>query len=98
MAVEYFHEGIRFAGVIDVVSAVPPAAAIETPAIVNRTNAQTASVRATICFAVAYSLASVFGNLSSTGEIDRGKTTLALNWRLFNRESGREGQPHERGL
>ena len=43
--VEDLHEGVWRAGVIDVVSAIAAAAAVETPAIVDLTDAEHSPVR-----------------------------------------------------
>ena len=65
MFVQNLHERIRRARMIDIVSTVPTATAIQTPAIIDCTNPQRLAMGAPICFRVRDAFAAVFGNLPS---------------------------------
>ena len=66
--VEDLHERVRRARVIDVVSAVPAAAAIETPATIHFTDPQHLPVRAAARFGVCDLLTRVLRDLVSALE------------------------------
>lgn len=68
VAVGNLHEGVGFAGVINVMRAVSPAAAIEAPAIIDRTDAQSFSASAAICFCVGDLLAGILRYLPAAPE------------------------------
>ena len=79
MVVKDLHERVRTARVIDVMRAVPAAAAVETPAVVHFTNPQHAPMRTPASFRVGDLLAGVFGDLVSLLKGDGGKTPIAVN-------------------
>ena len=72
------HERVGNAGVIDVVRAVSAAASIETPAVVDFTNAQHLSVRAPTRLGVGDPLAGVLGNLATLFEGKGGEAAFAV--------------------
>ncbi len=65
MAVEYFHVAVGFAGMVYVMRAVPALAAVETPAIIDRADTESAPPGAAISFGVGYSLAGILRYLSA---------------------------------
>ncbi len=79
MAIKYFHVAVGFAGMVDVMRAVPALAAIEAPANINCTDAKPASPGAAISFSIGYSLAGVLRYLSAPGKVRLRKTPLTLN-------------------
>jgi hypothetical protein len=66
---------------VDVVSAISAAAAIETPATVNLTNPEHPAMSSTPRFRIRDFLAGVLSDLVPLFERDRGKATFAVNWR-----------------
>ena len=64
---------------VDVMRAIAAAASIETPAIVNRTDAQLAPIRPAVRLSILDFLARIFRYLSSAFEERGGKTTSAFN-------------------
>ena len=83
VSIENFHEGIGFAGMIDVVGAVAAAAAVQTPALVDCADSQAASVSSTVRFGIANSLARVFRDFASPAEVSDCKAALPLYRRIF---------------
>ena len=72
------HEGVGDAGVIDVMRAVPAAASIETPTVVDLANAQHLSVRSTTRFGVGNLLAGILGDLVTLFERDGCEAAFAV--------------------
>src|SRR5215472_6830638 len=68
------HEGIRRARVIDVVGAVSAATAVQTPAVIEPTDAQHLAVRAPLRLGVGDQFSGVFRDLAAALEIRGGKT------------------------
>lgn len=79
--VSNLHEGIRFARVVDIVSAISSATSIQTPSIIDRANSQRLTMSPTIGFSVGYFLAGVFGNFAAAGKRLGCKTTLTVDAR-----------------
>jgi hypothetical protein len=73
------HVSIRFARVIDVMSAIAAAAAVNAPDAVQVADTQLGSMRAALSFAIRNSLARVFGDLAPVWEMDSRKTALAVD-------------------
>lgn len=94
MATEYLHVSIRFAGMIDVMRAVPALAAIETPAFIDRADTQTSSPGTAISFGIRYSLARVLRYLPAAHEMRPRETTLAFNSRVLDFQSGIQLKSH----
>ena len=88
MAIEYLHISVRFAGMIDVMRAIPALAAIEAPAFIDRTDTQTSSPGTAISFGIRYSLARVFRYLPAAQEMRPRETPLAFNSRALDFQSG----------
>lgn len=63
MAVQHFHVGVGFAGMIDVVRAVAAAAAVKAPALVDGADAQATASTPSISFSVGNPLSGVLRNL-----------------------------------
>ena len=84
MVANDLHEGVRDARVVDVVSAVSAAAAVETPTIVDLTNPEHASMRTPLRFGVGDLLAGVLGDLASLFKSDGGETAFAVNGRRLD--------------
>ena len=80
VAVNRPHVGIRGARVIDVVRAVASAAAVDTPAAVDITDAQLGSMRAALRFAIWNYFAGIFGNFAAPAESASREATLPVNW------------------
>ena len=76
--VDDLHERVGDARVIDVMRAVSAATSIQTPAIVDFTDAQHLSMRATAGFGVGDLLAGVLRNLVAFFESDGGEAALAV--------------------
>jgi len=72
-------ESVWRARVIDVVSAVPAAAAIQTPAMIDTADPQNRPPSSAFRFPVRNFLAGIGGNLMSLSEMKRGKTTFAVD-------------------
>ena len=98
MVVKSPHVSVRRAGVIDVVRAVPSAAAVDAEATVDVTDAQLGSMRAPLCFAIRNYLARVLGNFSAALERLSCEATLTVNWRPANRKTGRKFELHPAAL
>lgn len=98
MAIENFHVSVWFAGMIDVMRAVPALAAIETPAIIDRADTQTSSPGTAISFGIRYSLAPVLRYLPAAPKMRPRETTLALNSRGLDFQSGIQLKFHLEGL
>jgi hypothetical protein len=79
MSIKYFHVAVRFARMVDVVSAVSAFAPIQAPALINGTNAESATPGAAVRFCVSDSLAGIFCYLSTAEKVRLGKTTLAFD-------------------
>jgi hypothetical protein len=94
VAVENLHKGVRFARVIYVMRAVAATTAVETPALIDRTNAQFTTRSPAVRFGIRDFLAGVFGNLSSLFEGNSRKATFAFNRGFFDRETWRQTELH----
>ena len=85
MAVENLHEGIGFAGMIDVMRAVATPTTIQAPAIIDCTNAQFSPLGSAIGLGFRYPLACVFRYFSSPLEVSNGKASFAFDGRFPDR-------------
>lgn len=94
MAIEYFHVGVGFAGMVYVMRAVPAFAAVEAPVIINRADTESASSGAAISFWVGYSLAGVLRYLSAPGKVRFRKTPLTFNCGTFDFQSRMQLELH----
>lgn len=94
VTVKYLHVAVRFAGMVDIMRAVPSLAPIKTPALINRADTQSSPACSPISFGVRYFFASVFRYLQTTPKGSSRKTTLAFNWRVVDLESWIQVQPH----
>lgn len=94
MAIEYLHVSVRFAGMIDVMRAVPALAAIEAPAIIDRADTQTSSPGTAIGFGIGYSLARVLRYLPAAHIMRPREATLAFNGRVLDFQSGIQLKSH----
>lgn len=79
MAIEYLHVTVGFAGMVNVMRAVPSFASIETPATIDCANTQSFSARPAIGFGVGYLLSRVFSNLATLSERSTREATLPFN-------------------
>ena len=84
MPIENFHECVRFAGVIDIVSAVAAAASVQTPAVIHFTDSEHLAVRTPASFSVCDLLSSVFRDLVSSFERHSGEAASAVDRRRFD--------------
>jgi hypothetical protein len=78
------HERIRTARVIDVVSAVPTAAAVQTPASINLTDSEHPSMRTASRFGVRDLFAGILGDLVSLFERDSREAAFTVNRRRLD--------------
>ena len=85
VSIENFHERVWLAGMIDVVSAVAAAAAVQTPALVDGVDSQTASVGPPVRFGIADSLARILRDFATTGEMSNREAALPLYRRILYR-------------
>ena len=67
--VKDLHVGIRFAGMVNVMRAVTPTAAVKTPALINRANAKLATVGPSICFCILDLLTGILGYFPAAFEM-----------------------------
>ncbi len=72
------HEGVWNARVVDVMRAIPAAAAVKTPLTVDFTNAEHLSMRSSTRFGVRDLLAGVFRNLVAFFKSDGGEAAFAV--------------------
>ena len=90
MIVDRFHVSVGLAGVIDVMSSVAAARAVEAPLAVDIADAQvTPPTRALHRFPIRDSFAGVFGDLLATREEPGGKTTVTADRRFADGETWR---------
>ena len=82
--VDDLHEGVWDARVIDVVRAVPAAAAVQTPVIIDFADAQHLSMRSTPRFGIRNLLAGVLGNLVPFLERDGREAAFPVNLRRLD--------------
>jgi hypothetical protein len=82
--IQSFHVSIWPARVIDVMSSVTAAAAVQAPAAVNVTDAQLGPARATLRFEIRDSFAGVFGDLASALKTKRREASFAVDGRFAN--------------
>ena len=94
MVIEYFHVAVRFAGMIDVMRAVPALAAIEAPALIDRADTQTSSPGTAISFGIRYSLARVLRYLPAAHKMRPRETTLSFNSRVLDFQSRIQLESH----
>ena len=87
MIVENLHEGIGLAGVIDVMRTVAAAAAIKTPAVIQRADSQAPATCPAVCFRIRDPLSGVLRDLTMLPEAYRGKATFAFNVRARDVET-----------
>lgn len=85
VSVENLHVGIRLTGMVDVVRTIATATAIQTPAIINCTDAQFSPASPAIGFGLCYSLAGVLRYFSSAFEVSNCKASFAFNGRFPDR-------------
>ena len=81
---------------IDVMRSVPPAAAVYTPAVVNRTDSQRLAVSSAIRFGVRDPFTGIFGDLFAGGERFGGEASFAVNSRSFDSQTWGELKFHDR--
>ena len=93
--VEDLHEGIRLTRMIDVMRSVTPAAAVYTPAVVNRTDSQRLAVSSAIRFGVRDPFTGIFGDLFAGGERSGGEASFAVNSRSFDSQTWGELKFHD---
>jgi len=98
VSVKDFHEGVWFARVIYVMRAVAATAAVETPVIINLTDAQFWSQRSTLCLGVCNSLTRVFRNFPRALEGDHRKASLTFNRRFSYCQTWRQLKLHLFGI
>ncbi len=79
MVIKYFHIAVGFAGMIYVVGSVSTLAAIEAPAIINRTDTESSSPSPAISFGIGYSLAGVLRYLPALGKTRPRETPFTFN-------------------
>ena len=82
------------AGVVYVMSAVPAAAAVETPALIDATDAEDAAMRPAFGFFVWNSLARVLGDFAPALERDSRKTAFAVDHRFRDCKAGSKLEFH----
>ena len=87
VTVKCFHVSVRPARVVDIVRAIPAAAAIQTPAAIDVTDAQLGPTGPALGFKVRDSFTGVLGDLSPALEKGRGKTASAIDCRFPDREA-----------
>src|SRR6266436_2254888 len=92
------HIRVRFARMVDVMSPIAAATAIDTPDPVNITDAQLCSMSTPLRFSIRNSLARVFGDLAPLRKKDGSKAAPAIDVRFLNRETGCEVQRHLRSI
>lgn len=78
VVVDDLHEGVRNARVVDVMRAIPAAASVKTPPIIDFTNAQHLSMRSSTRFGVGDLLAGVLRNLVTFFKGDGGEATFTV--------------------
>ena len=76
---ENLHIRVGLAGMINIVRAVSAPAAIETPTVVNRTDAQFSTVGSAISFRIRNLLASVLSYFPAPFELHAGKASPTFN-------------------
>jgi hypothetical protein len=91
VAVGDFHVGVRIARVIDVVSAVSAAAAVDTPTPVYCADSQQIPLCTPIGLGVCDPLTRILGNLTASAECNGRETPLAIDGALSNFQAGRDG-------
>ncbi len=79
MAIENLHICVGFTGVINVVRAVPALAAIKTPTVVNRTDAQLSTVGPAISFRIRNLLAAILSYFPTPFESHAGEAAFTFN-------------------
>ncbi len=95
VVVEDFHVAVGLAGMVDVMRAVTPAAAVYAPIAIDGADAQHAAImRSTLCFGIGYQLARVLGDFSAAPERDGSKASLAVDFRFPHGETFSESYLH----
>src|SRR5713226_4215415 len=79
MTIDGFHVSVRFTRVIDVMGAIPAAAAVQAPASVDVADAQLHSVCAALSFLIGNALSGVLCNLAPAREMNSRETAFAVN-------------------
>ena len=79
VAVDGADIGVRLAGVVDVVGAIPAATAVDAPNAVDVADAQLGSMGAPLSFAIRNSLAGVFSDLPPAWKVGGRKATSAVD-------------------
>ncbi|HVQ38395.1 MAG TPA: hypothetical protein VMS31_12725 [Pyrinomonadaceae bacterium] len=69
VTVQNLHVGVRFTGMIDIVGSIAPATSVQTPALINRADAQLATTRPAIGFGILDPLAGILRYFSSAFEM-----------------------------
>jgi hypothetical protein len=88
VAVKNFHEGVRLAGMIDVVRAVAACASVQTPSSVNTTDAEHAPPGSpALGFGGRDFFSGVVCNLFAASEPDGRKAASAVDRRFFDSQS-----------
>lgn len=85
MVVENLHVSVGLARMIDVMRAVTIAAAVQTPAIINRADAQLGAAGPAIGFGISDSLAGVLRYFSSAFELRNREAALANDGGFLDR-------------
>ncbi len=81
LSVKRLYESVGRARVINVMSAVSAAAAVQAPASINVADAQDATTAGSSgCFPIRNPLAGVFSDLFPARERDGRKTSFAVDW------------------
>ena len=80
MAMDGADVGVRLAGMIDVMGAIPATTAIDAPFTVNIADAQFGAMSTTLSFAIRDSLALIFGDLATVRKMSSRKAASAVDW------------------
>src|SRR5712691_1122056 len=80
VTVDGFHVSVRFARVVDVMRAVPAAAAVQTPTAVNVTDAQLCSMRTALSLEIGNAFAGVLSDLAAASKTNRRETASTVDW------------------
>lgn len=94
MVVKNLHERVGRTRVVYVVGAIPPAAAVQTPAIVDFTNSKHLSMRSPARLGVGDFLTCVLRNFPSSVKRHSCEASLAVYGRRLDGEAGRELEFH----
>jgi hypothetical protein len=79
MTVKDLHVAVWFAGMVDVVRAVPTPAPVEAPASIDRADSQNPAMGTPLCLSRRYSLAGILGDLTAAFYSRRSETTFTVD-------------------